>query len=206
MKKKLWKGVIAATFALLASRPATATTISFQPTATTLAIGGSTAVDVIATRGVGEIVSAFDFDLKYDPSIIRATAVSFGNFLGDLNNFEAITDSKLATAGLADFAEVSLLTDLGLANLQSATQFRLATVSFDALAAGTSVLEMINYGVGGNDIKGANNVVLSPILEKGSIAVTGPTTTAPEPSTFILLSIGVLCLAAQRILASVYKT
>src|SRR5262245_2021101 len=108
MKKNLWTGIIAATFVLLASRPATAITISFQPTATTLAIGGSTAFDVIATRGVGEIVSAFDFDLQYDPSIIRATGVSFGNFLGDLNNFEAITDSKLATAGLADFAEVSL--------------------------------------------------------------------------------------------------
>src|SRR5215510_3900761 len=134
MKKNLWKGIIAATFVLLASRPATAITISFQPTATTLAIGASTAVDVIATRGVGEIVSAFDFDLQYDPSIIRATGVSFGNFLGDLSNFEAITDSKLATAGLADFAEVSLLTDLSLANLQSATQFRLATISFDALA------------------------------------------------------------------------
>src|SRR5215471_11371444 len=193
MKGNLWKGVIAGAFVILTTRPATAITISFQPTATTLVMGDSTAVDVIAARAAGEIVSAFDFDLQYDPSIIRATGLSFGNFLGAPTNFEALTDSRLTTAGLADFAEVSLLTDLSLTGIQSASsQFTLATISFDAVGPGTSLLQFINVGVGGNDIKGANDTVLPPTLQTGSVTVAA---TVPEPSPFLLLGIGLLWMA-----------
>lgn len=196
MKKNLWKSLIIGTFAFLAGSQAVAATltISFSPSTQMVGVGNSVSVDVLAALGPGEIVSAFDFDLRYDSPFIRTTGVSFTNLLGDPGKQEAITASDLTTPGLTNFAELSLLNDADLAALQSSSGgFKLATISFTAIRSGTSVLEFINYGVGGKDVKGANDVVYSsPTLQTGSIVI-GSASPVPEPATFLLLSIGVCC-------------
>jgi hypothetical protein len=112
--------------------------------------------------------------------------------LGGVSNSEAIGVSDLTTPGLVDFAEVSLLSDAALGALQSSsTPFTLATISFDAIGAGNSPLEFINNGVGGNEITGANNIVLSPTLEPGSVDVTS-FGVVPEAPMWLLFSSGLL--------------
>lgn len=192
MKKIFKMGLWAGLLGLLAGSPALAITLGFQPSIQTLNVGDALTVDILATlENSSEIVSAFDFDLSYDPALLTATGVTFGTALGDPGFFEVLNDFDLNTAGLVDFAALSLLSDADLSTLQSPpSSITLASLSFDAIGSGARLLEFINYGVAGNDIKGANNSVYgSPTLNTASIRVINPAQ-VPEPSPLLLMGAG----------------
>lgn len=185
----LWAGLMG----FLAAPPTLAMTISFQPSAQTADVGDFLTVDILALLDTDEIVSAFDFDLSYDSALLTATQVTFGTALGDPDPFafEVFTDFDLMTAGLVNFAAVSLLSDESLFMRQATlSSIMLATLSFDVVGTGTSLLEFINYGEPGKDIKGAENFSYkAPTLLTASITTNGDIP-VPEPSSFLLISVG----------------
>jgi hypothetical protein len=74
--------------------------------------------------------------------VLAVDQVVFGDRLGDPDPmaFETLT-SVLLGAGLVDFAQVSFLSTAELMDLQPAG-FRLATISFSALASGSAPLTL----------------------------------------------------------------
>ena len=194
MKKTLLVLLAIGMISVFSSAHVLAMQLSFAPSSQTISQYGTASVDIIATLGVREIVAAYDLDIAYNPSIVTATAVSFGSLLGGpVNSFQ----SAIGTSGLIDLAEVSLLSDADLALLQGAGPITLATLFFSGDNPGTSPPSFINYGQAGNDIKGYNNIPYgSPTLDGGSITVTGGQ--VPIPPSMLLLGFGLMGLAGIR--------
>ncbi len=178
--KKLLVNVLLVFGISFGAKPAWAILIEFQPAAQMVKVGDSLGVDIVVSglSAAGEIVSAYDLDVTYDASILSATDVAFGPFLGsDLTCFAlSLCSFSLAVSGVVDIAEVSLLDDDMLAAIQP-DAFTLATLFFEALAGGTSAFhfDMI-------DVKGRN---ARPIG-------------VPEPGTLWLLVTGLILIVLAR--------
>ncbi len=129
---------------LLASAlPATAITLEVLPATQTVDQGENFSVDVNIS-GLGEFsapsLGAFDVGLGFDPTLLSFNAIEFGPYLGDEAAAEAIVGFDVLSDNLMAF-EVSLLLPAELIDLQPGS-FRLFTVTFGALAPGTSPLDL----------------------------------------------------------------
>ena len=197
MKKLIVFNILVGIFCFMWTTPALAISIGIDPGSQTVSVGNSLSVDVVISGleagGLDEIVSAFDLDVTYDSTILFASGVTFGAYLGDPSLFEALTDFDLSTAGVIDLAELSLLDDATLAALQPDT-FTLVTLYFDAIGYGTSPLGFVFDDF--NDVKGLNAQVLSLDINSGRVDVAG--VAVPEPGTILLLSAGIGGLVALR--------
>jgi len=185
---------ILVTFGLLsAPTSAVAIVIGFEPASLTPVLGESIDVDVVISglesESPAEIVSAFDLEVQFNPSVLSPNSVSFGSFLGGLALFQSI---DLSTSGVVDFAEVSLLDDATLSALQPDT-FTLATLSFDTLAAQISPLTLV-INPPTNDIKGLNARVLPLDVRGGSVTVS----LIPEPGMLMLVAGGLAAVTLGR--------
>ena len=165
-----------------AARDASALTLSFSPSSVSAGIGDSVGVDVVVSDLGTDLVAAFDLDVLYDPSVLQATSVVFGVHLGDPGLFEAFTDFDLATSGLVDFAEVSLLDAAQLAALQT-SPFPLATLQFDVVGAGASTLAFRFDG--DNLLYGPTAEPLDVVARDGSVVAV-----VPEPTAALLFAVG----------------
>jgi hypothetical protein len=130
-------------------------------------------------------IGAFDLDLTYLPSVLTPTAVTFGPFLGN-EGFGEVLNSFTFPPGIVDLAAVSLLTDTELNTLQP-PGFLLATVSFQAVAAGTTPLSFSQVIV---DDAFANKLVTE--------TTPGTVTVVPEPASLWLVSLVVSAMARAR--------
>ncbi len=177
MKKLIFISLLALLCGWLVSVPARAVSIGLDPSSREVQAGDTLSVDVVVS-GLGKlIVTAFDLDVLYEPSLLESLGINFGPWLGDPAAFEVIEDptGPATGPGVLDFSAVSLLSDTNLKALQQSAQgtLTLATLNFNVLASGTAALQF-SWGPG-------NMIVL-----------------APEPGTVLLLAGGLLIGAFCR--------
>ena len=116
--------------------------------------------------------------------VLTATNVQFGTDLGDEFFLEVFNGLDLSVAGVIDFAQTSLLSDLELFALQGDSVV-LATLSFDAIGVGISSLDFVQDIVGGSNFSAltldnvgtgsvtVNDVAVIPIPGAALLMLTG---------------------------------
>jgi hypothetical protein len=182
---------------LAVATPAQAIVIGFDPSSQTVAPGASVDVE-LTVSGLGDFapdsLSVFDLDVSFDPAVLSFSAVAFGDpVLGDqldLFGFGSFTD-VVSGVGVVNLLELSFDLPGDLDTLQAGS-FTLATLTFDALAVGTSALSVAINALG--DSFGDP---LDATLAGGSVTVNAAVA-MPEPGTLWLLAIGLLGLGLLR--------
>lgn len=174
---------------ILIAASAEATTVGFDPTDQTVFRGESARADLEIFDLDGEVVSAYDLDILYDSTVVRATGVVFTNALGDELFFEVLSSSATSTPGVVDLAEVSLLSDADLFSQQGGDSVRVASLIFDAVGVGETYLDVVFDET--NDIKGRLGQILDADSTRGRIEVLGPVAAVPEPSSALVFCVGI---------------
>lgn len=176
--------IIGATLALLATQSASAITVGFNPLSQSVSVGSTATVDLVISGlgdGAAPSLGTFDLDIGFDPSVLDFSGATFGNQLdlfglGDIN---AVTPGL----GTVNLFELSLESSTDLDSLQ-AGEFTLVTLSFTALSGGSSPLSI--------SVNALGDSVGDPLqaeLISGNISGVG---TIPEPSSLLLMGIGML--------------
>lgn len=198
--------LIAAMLAMLLGLPVGQThaiTIGFVPSAQSVAVGTPASVD-LTISGLGDFTApslgTFDLDVSYDPAILSFSGIVFGPFLGEELLGEATSSFDGSVAGVVNLFELSLLEADSLSctlcvppfldDIQPGS-FVLATLTFDALATGTSVL-----GLSINALGDAFGDSLAASIGTGSVNVVP--NVVPEPGPLALLASGLAALAVWR--------
>jgi general secretion pathway protein D len=160
------------------------------------AIPGGTIDDAVAVN-VGERfdvdvlvedvsdLAGFQFELRFDPAVLTAVAVSSGNLFG-VDTFPI--DDTMGT-DLISFAEVSL----AFGGVDIVGQSLLATVSFDAAAKGTSALSLGNVVFA--DSLGDE---IPDIAARNATATVTPAMAVAEPALLPLLLTGLMIVNHRR--------
>lgn len=145
--------------------------------------GDTFGVDVVV-EGIGTVspvgpLQSFEFDVDFDSNILSAISVVDGGFL----TAPVFVFESDIIAPDVNFDEVTF----GLSTASGSGV--LASITFDAIAAGTSILDL-------------NDVILKlPFPPGGNIPVSisdGTLTVTPEPTTMLLLGTGLAGLAVWQ--------
>jgi hypothetical protein len=188
MKKLIWLSMLIGVLELAQVASAQPFSLSFVPASQVIGVGQPVTVDIfISGLGAGSppSVGTFDLDVSFDPATLSPTGVTFGPFLGNPSDpAETITDFNFLP-GVVDLAELSFLAPTELDALQPAS-FSLATLSFDALAKGTSPLTFSQVIV---DDAFGGKLTIDPV--SGQVTV-------PEPSSLLVFLFGLVALATIR--------
>jgi|SRR5215469_5652623 len=169
--------------------------LSFDPSSQTVFLGNTVSVDLKVSGlggGVSPALGGFQFNILYDPTIIKATSVTFGLDLGDPGASEALISSDVTAAGSASLAEVSLLPSPALLALQPAT-FTMATLVFQTKSVGTSPLSYDSVLLSD---EAANVLSFSPMT--GSITVVSPEPGFGAMVGAVLVVIGIRFRACRK--------
>jgi hypothetical protein len=182
-------GAAALLAAVLGNQRAGAVSLALSPASQSVATSGVLDVDVVITElgaGAAPTLAAFDLDITFDPSLLSFGSVDFGFDLG-IPGLEALTSAGLLAGPVrVDLAEASLLSNAAL-DLAQPASFVLATLHFVALAPGVSPLA-ITQAVLADTAGGPGNNSIAASLSGASVTVV------PEPSTALLLALGVALL------------
>ena len=163
--------------------------LSVDPNSTSVATGQtvSAAIDIQGLEGNapnGPSLGGYEFLFSYNPAILGDPTVTFGD--PSLGDQLALTTTPFTCVGTACGASSNIPLELGevsfdpasVLNAGQASAFTLATISFTALAGGTSDLSLSDV-----ILSDANGRALSAGIVNSSVNVSS----APEPKTGILL-------------------
>lgn len=171
--------------------------VSVSPFHTDAAVGDTVTVDIVVSGlSAGEMVGGFSFLLAFDSSILKGTG------------YTVDPDSKMSPgfelppvgfgAGGASPLETFYVAAANADLTGQGTGFRLATVSFLALAPGLSRLTLINPD-GAVVLSDSRGQELPSDLRPGEVCVGGASACAvPEPGLLALLGAGLSAFAARR--------
>lgn len=151
-------------------------TLDVTPSSQTIGIGEPVQVQ-LTVSGLGELappsLGTFDIDVTFDPAILAFSSAVFGDQL-NLRGLGSITQSAPGTAKVNLF-ELSFDNPETLDTVQSGT-FVLASITLDAVAPGTSPLDLAVNALGQ-----AQGVPLETVLQGGTIQVSD--SGGPPPAT-----------------------
>lgn len=164
-----------------------------------IALGGSAQFELRLSGLTDEILGGFSIDIGFDPAVLAfhpaaSLNLQFDDYLG-IPDSETVAIAEVNTPGVLHLDQVSLLevsslfvlqTDL---NGQVLPSLRLAMLSFDGLARGTSLVE---------PIIGSAVFVDSIGLPIDVPLAAGAAVSVPAPGTLALLAAAALALAASR--------
>lgn len=188
---------------VLSAIPATASavplTLAFSPVSQSTTVGGTAAVDIIATLD-NQILAGFDLRFNYNSSLLQLTGFSLfdGPFGGAADSFSA--SDITSTLGQVDFSIWSTLTDEADIALLQQSAFTLAHLEFKGVAAGTSALTFDFSNPNLFLCVGYNGEEIDCGAGRGSITVTGDNggNDVPEPMSGALVFTALGALAVAR--------
>ena len=161
--------------------------VAINPSGTTVAVGTTFTVNVDITGAID--LYSFEFDLGFDQDALIANEIVEGSFLSNEGATFFIPGTINNGTGTISFTANSLLSAIPGANGNGT----LATVSFTALAPSNSTLNLFNVVMLDSQLSGIANSSAT-----GLVTVTGPPSAVPEPSTIVLLGIGLACAHRVR--------
>jgi len=175
--------------------------LSFEPALQARGVGESLVVDVVLEgldpANASELISAFDLDIVFDPTILAFASVTFGTSLG--TGFDQFSDASVSGA-VQDVVQFSFLSDLELKALQPGTSITLFTIGFVGLAPGFSPLSFdttTQYVAGALDFS-IDPLGLATTLDVGATAGGVTIRAVPAPNTLWLVPIALAALGLPR--------
>lgn len=164
--------------------------LNIVPTSASVTQGSATSVDVMVSGLDNEFVGAYDLNFAWDAPLLSLTNVRFDTFL------DGPLDSMAGFSSTADSANIFEFSFSGLSNQLGLSEFRLFSLDFLTLDAGLAAISIT-----GNRVLGDYDGVPyeSWDFNNGSLLITAPSTSVPEPASFGLLLAGLAgSLVARR--------
>ena len=159
--------------------------VSVEPTSQSVVADGTIPVR-IAVSGVADLY-AYQFDLTFDPTVLSAVSITEGDFLAPGGSTLFVPGTIDNGAGSIRFTADTLIGSVpGMSGTGT-----LANVQFQAVAAGTSPLDLANVLLLDSSLGDISATTAGRSVEVTPGAI-------PEPQTLLLVGFGLLGLAAVR--------
>jgi len=201
MKKSLLALAVAAGALVTVGPASAAAVISFVPSATHIAIGGSVSVKMNVSGLGDQILSAFDINMLYDSGVLKNIGVAkdVESQWGGAANTDLLVDLAAGNTGVTGG---SFLDDAGLLGLPQANAFTVLTFDFSGVGNGTTFISLgaspdFARNFTGLDAASLEVDVGRVCVSVGTGSCDGGGGNVPEPASFGLAALALLAAGAS---------